>query len=127
MLRSLDDLLRSGRANLGEHFSEAIREFEERRLEREAQESPEPTDEEVEAWNGAMHDWHDRHPGFAEADLGGNDGTWSMGWGLPAAGGQALGGSMSTESLLSVAKPLALPRLGGAAAAPALGEGLKAL
>ncbi|HTP62004.1 MAG TPA: hypothetical protein VMJ14_07970, partial [Burkholderiales bacterium] len=86
---------------------------------------PAPTDEEVRAWNVAMHDWYDRNPGFTETDLGGNDGTWSMGWGLPNPGGQALGGNMSSDSLLGVANPVVLPRLSGAAAAPMLGEGLR--
>jgi len=126
MQRHMDQLVQTGRANLGEHYAEAIREFEERRLQsEEPQDPPPPTDEEVEAWNGAMHDWHDRNPGFAETELGGGDGTWSMGWGLPGAGGQSLGGSMSTESLLSIASPAALPRLPGAAASPSLNEGLR--
>ncbi|HYM22115.1 MAG TPA: putative Ig domain-containing protein, partial [Vicinamibacterales bacterium] len=79
----LDVLLQTGRHNLGERYAEAIREFEERRLEREnAPLPPPPTEEEIEAWNAAMHTWHDRNPGFAETELGGNDATWSMGWGL---------------------------------------------
>jgi len=127
MLRSLDQLLQTGRANLGEQYAEAVRQFEERRLEREVQEVPEPTGDEVEAWNSAMHDWHDRHPGTAEADIGGGDGTWSIGWGLPGSGSQAPGGSMSLDALLSVANPAALPRLTGVASQPSLAEGLAIL
>ena len=128
MQQQFDQLLQTGRANLGERYAEAIREFEERRRQREApQESPPPTDEEIEAWNSAMHDWHDRNPGFAETELGGNDGTWGMGWGLPGAGGQSLGANGSSSTLLDIANPAALPRLDGAAARPALDEGLRNL
>jgi hypothetical protein len=128
MQQQFDQLLQTGRTNLGERYAEAIREFEERRLQREEPpESPPPTDEEIEAWNSAMHDWHDRNPGFAESELGGGDGTWSMGWGLPGGGGQSLGASVSSATLLDVAKPAALPRLGDAAAQPALLEGVRNL
>ena len=126
MQRRFDVLLQTGRTNLGERYAEAIREFEERRLQREEPPSaPPPSDEEVAAWNSAMHAWHDRNPGFAETDLGGNDGTWTMGWGLPGPGESAYGGSASAGAPPGLANPMALSRLAGAAAAPMLGEGLR--
>jgi hypothetical protein len=79
----------------------------------------------VEAWNSAMHSWHDRNPGFAETDLGGNDGTWTMGWGLPGPGDSGYGGTAAAASLPGLANPLAQSRLSGAGAAPMLGEGLR--
>lgn len=84
MQQRFDVLLQVGRANLGERYAEAIREFEERRMQQEEPPAPPPpSGDEVAAWNRAMHAWHDRNPGFAETDLGGNDGTWTVGWGLP--------------------------------------------
>jgi hypothetical protein len=120
-----DALLQTGRTNLGERYAEAVREFEERRLQRE-ETSPAPqSDDEVEAWNSAMHNWHERNPGFAETDLGGNDGTWTMGWGLPGTGERSLDGAVGGSPGLT--NPGALPQLRGAGAAPSLGEGLKDL
>jgi hypothetical protein len=72
-----------------------------------------------------MHSWHDRHPGFGETDLGGGDGTWSLGWGLPGPGESA--GIALASSLPGLANPIASARIAGAAAAPMLGEGLKDL
>jgi hypothetical protein len=96
-------------------------------LKREEAPPPPPSDEEVEAWNTSMHDWHESNPGFAESDLGGNDGTWTMGWGLPGSGDRALDGSTGAGSLPGLANPNALSRFRGADAAPSLGEGLKDL
>jgi Ca2+-binding RTX toxin-like protein len=119
-----DDLLQTGRANLGERYAEAIREFEERRRQRdEAPLPPLPSDEEVAAWNTAMHAWHDQHPGFAETDLGGGGNSWGLGWGLPGAGENAVG---ATASRPVVENPN-LVRLNGAAPTPSLGEGLREL
>jgi hypothetical protein len=126
MQQRFDVLLQVGRANLGERYAEAIREFEERRVQQEeAPSPPPPSDEEVAAWNSAMHAWHDRNPGFAETDLGGGDGTWSVGWGLPVPGDNTTVGSGSSAMPPGLAHPLARARLGGAAAAPVLGEGIK--
>jgi hypothetical protein len=119
----LDALLQTGRANLGERYAEAIREFEERRLEREEAPTPPPTEDEIEAWNAAMHSWHDRNPGFAETDLGTSDGAWSLGWGLPGAQQSALGDVTSGTGTPGLANPSAIERLRGAASAPALSEG----
>lgn len=122
----LDVLLQTGRSNLGERYAEAIREFEERRLEREeSPPPPPPSEDEIAAWNGAMHAWHERNPGFAEADLRENDGTWTMGWGLPGPGDYASVGFAVAGAVPGLANPMALSRLGGAAAAPMLGEGLR--
>ncbi|HEY8068775.1 MAG TPA: putative Ig domain-containing protein [Burkholderiales bacterium] len=127
MQQRFDVLLQTGRSNLGERYAEAVREFEERRLRREeAPPPPPPTDEEVEAWNSAMHDWHERNPGFSETDLGGRDGTWTTGWGLPGAGNR-LDGAAGSGRVLDLANPNAASRLNGAGAAPALGEGLRDL
>jgi hypothetical protein len=124
----LDVLLQTGRANLGERYAEAIREFEARRSQREeAPLPPPPTEEEVEAWNSAMHSWHDRNPGYAETELGVGDGTWSMGWGLPAAREGAIGDSLTAASTPGLTNPNTLARLHGAASAPALSEGLRQL
>ena len=129
MQQRFDVLLQTGRTNLGERYLEAVREFEERRQQREEllPPPPPPTDEEVAAWNGAMHNWHDRNPGFAETDLGGNDGTWTMGWGMPGPGERTLDGNPGVGTLLGLGNPNALARLTGAAAAPSLAEGLKDL
>jgi hypothetical protein len=125
--QSLASLLQTGRTNLGERYAEAVREFEERRLEREeAPLAPPPTDEEVGAWNGAMHDWHTRNSGLSEADVGGSDESWTMGWGLPGAGERSLGGTVGTRAL-EQANPNAISRLNGAGATPALNEGLQRL
>ena len=125
MQQRFDVLLQVGRPNLGERYSEAVREFEERRQQREEQElPPTPTEPEIEAWNSAMHSWHDRNPGFAESDLGGNDGTWSMGWGLPGSGDSVLGGA-AASAVPGLSNSLAQARLGGVAAAPMLSEGLR--
>src|SRR6185503_13646003 len=93
----------------------------------EAPPPPPPSDDEVAAWNSAMHSWHDRNPGFAETDLGGNDGTWTVGWGLPGPSERSYGGAVSTGALPGLANPLTNSRLTGAAGAPALGEGLRDL
>ena len=119
----LDVLLQTGRANLGGRYAEAIREFEERRLEREEAPTPPPTEDEIEAWNAAMHSWHDRNPGFAETDLGTSDGAWSLGWGLPGAQQSALGDVTTGTGTPGLANPSAIERLRGAASAPALSEG----
>lgn len=128
MQRRFDILLQTGRANLGERYAEAIREFEERRMLREAPQDlpPPPTDEEVEAWNTAMHRWHDRHPGFAEIDLGGNDGSWTLGWGLAGHRLSTLAG-VSAGGMPGLANPNALPRFGGSAPSPSLVEGMRDL
>jgi Ca2+-binding RTX toxin-like protein len=125
MQRRFDVLLQTGRTNLGERYAEAIREFEERRLQREEVIPPPPSEEEIEAWNSAMHAWHDRNPGFAETDSGGNDGTWTVGWGLPGPSEGTYGGSTGAGALPGLANPMATSRLKGAVAAPMLGEGLK--
>jgi Ca2+-binding RTX toxin-like protein len=122
----LDVLLQTGRTNLGERYAEAIREFEERRLEREEVPEPlPPTEEEIEAWNSAMHAWHDRHQGFAETEPGAADGVWGMGWGLIGPEG-SLGGAGSA-SLSSLASANLHARLQGVASAPALSEGFQHL
>jgi hypothetical protein len=74
-----------------------------------------------------MHDWHDRNSGFAETDLGGNDGTWSVGWGLPGAGNRSLDGITGAGSGLELSNPNAVSRLNGAGATPSLREGLQDL
>jgi len=126
MQQRLDVLLQTGRTNLGERYADAIREFEERRMQREeTPPAPPPSDDEVAAWNSAMHTWHDRNPGFAETELGGNDGTWTTGWGLPEPGDSGFGGAAVAASLPGLANPLAQSRLVGAAVAPMLGEGLR--
>ena len=85
MQHRLDVLLQTGRTNLGERYADAVREFEQRRLEREESlPPPPPTDDETAAWNAAMHAWHDRHAEFGESDLGAPTPGWAMGWGLPA-------------------------------------------
>jgi hypothetical protein len=73
-----------------------------------------------------MHDWHERNPGYSETDLGGRDGTWTMGWGLPGARNR-LDGAAGSGRVLDLANPNAASRLNGAGAAPALGEGLRDL
>jgi Ca2+-binding RTX toxin-like protein len=125
MQRRMDVLLQVGRPNLAERYAEAIREFEERRLQREESPAPPPTDDEIAAWNSAMHDWHDRHPGFAEPELGGDGGAWSIGWGLPGSGAAALGGTAAPGPLPGLADPLSAARLSGAASAPMLREGFR--
>jgi Ca2+-binding RTX toxin-like protein len=126
MQQRFDVLLQVGRANLGERYAEAIREFEERRVQQEeAPPPPPPTDEEVAAWNSAMHAWHDRNPGFAETVLGGGDGTWSVGWGLPGPGDSAYGGSGAAAALPGLANPNSISRIAGVAATPMLGEGIR--
>jgi Ca2+-binding RTX toxin-like protein len=120
-------LVQTGRTNLGERYAEAVREFEERRRSREEAPTPPPSDEEVEAWNTSMHDWHESNPGFAESELGGNDGTWTMGWGLPGPADRTLDGSMGDGSVPGLANPNALPRLTGAESAPTLSEGIRSL
>ena len=124
MQQRFDELLQVGRANLSEGYADAIREFEERRIEREeAPLPPPPSDEEVGAWNTAMHAWYDRNPGFAETELGGNDGTWTVGWGMPGPGEGTHAGTAVAGSIPGLANPLAQARLGGAAPVPMLGEG----
>ena len=93
----------------------------------EAPPPPPPPDEEVAAWNSAMHAWHERNPGFAETDLGGNDGTWTMGWGLPGTGERLLDGAAGAGVLPGLGNPNVLPRVTGAASTPALSEGLRDL
>ena len=128
MQRRLDVLLQTGRANLGERYAEAVREFEERRLLREeAAPPPPPSEEEVEAWNSAMHAWHEQNPGFSEIDGGSGDGVWTMGWGLPGSGRMLESGGSGADSGPGLANPGALPRLPGAGNAPALSEGLRGL
>ena len=128
MQQRSDILLQTGRNNLGERYAEAIREFEERRLQREEEFAPPPpTDEEVAAWNSAMHAWHDRNPGFGEAEAGAGDGTWTMGWGMPGPGEGLPGGTTTMASLLEIGSPLSASRLAGAASAPMLSEGLRQL
>jgi Ca2+-binding RTX toxin-like protein len=126
MQQRFDVLLQVGRANLSEGYAEAVREFEERRMQQEElPPPPPPADEEVAAWNSAMHAWHDRNPGFAETDLGGSDGTWTMGWGLPGPGDATYGGTAGAGSLPGLANPLVNARLTGVAGAPTLAEGLR--
>lgn len=123
----LDALLKAGDTNLGESYADAVRAFEARRLGRGmAFLPPPPTAEEVETWNNAMHDWHARNSGFSEIDIGGNDDSWTMGWGLPGAGNRSLGGGADGRAL-ELANPNAASRLGGAASVPALSEGLRNL
>jgi len=73
-----------------------------------------------------MHAWHARNSGFSEADLGGDGGSWTMGWSLPGTGDRSLGGAAGANSL-ERANPNAASRLNGAGAAPALKEGLQNL
>lgn len=127
MQQRLDVLLQTGRANLGERYAEAVREFEERRTRKEAPLPRRPTDEEAEVWNGAMHNWHERNPGFSEADLDTNDGSWTMGWGLPGASHRSLDGAGNVGTLPGLASPNSTSRLTGAGAPPALSEGLQDL
>jgi hypothetical protein len=127
MQQRFDVLLQTGRANLGERYAEAVREFEQRRREREeTPPTPPPSDEEIAEWNTAMHAWHERNPGFGEADLGAPEGGWTMGWGLPASGAATLGEGSAT-GMPGLANPYALPRLGGASSLPGLSEGLREL
>lgn len=126
MQQRFDVLLQVGRANLGERYAEAMHEFEERRMQQEEPPPPPPpSEDEVAAWNTAMHAWHDRNPGFAETDLGGNDGTWTVGWGLPGPGESAYGGSAAAGAVPGLANSMATARISGAAAAPMLGEGMR--
>jgi Ca2+-binding RTX toxin-like protein len=126
MQRRFDVLLQTGRTNLGERYAEAVREFEERRLQREeVPPPPPPSDEEVEAWNSAMHAWHERNPGFSEIDGGSGDGVWTMGWGLPESGDRTLDGAAGVPP--GLANSGAFPRLPGAGSAPGLSEGLRDL
>jgi hypothetical protein len=128
MQQRFDVLLQVGRANLGERYAEAMREFEERRVQQEETPippAPPPSDDELAAWNSAMHAWHDRNPGFAETELGGNDGAWTVGWGLPGPGDNALGGSAVSAALPGLANPMANARVAGATPAPMLGEGVR--
>ena len=128
MQQRFDVLLQVGRTNLGEGYADAIREFEERRMEREEPPlPPPPSDEEVAAWNSAMHAWHERNPGFAETDLGGNDGTWTMGWGLPGPGDRSHNGVSGVGAIPGLGNPNALSRLPGADSAPGLAEGVRDL
>lgn len=125
MQQRLDVLLQTGRTNLGERYADAVREFEERRLQREeAPQPPQPADDEIEAWNTAMHAWHDRNAGFGETDLGPADGGWTMGWGLPASAQPEAGTGIGLPGL---ANPGALLRLHGAGPEPSLREGLRDL
>ena len=126
MQARLDVLLQTGRTNLGERYAEAIREFEERRTQHdETPPPPPPSEDEVASWNSAMHSWHDRNPGFAETDLGGNDGTWTIGWGMPGPEDRSRDGSVGAGSVVGLGNPGAISRFTGAAAAPMLVEGLR--
>ena len=128
MQQRFDVLVQTGRTSLGERYADAVREFEERRMRREEPTQPPPaTPEEVAAWNIAMHDWHERNPGFSEIDGGRGEGAWSMGWGFPGESVRALDGGASPGSAPGLANPYALPRLNNAASAPALSEGLRDL
>jgi hypothetical protein len=128
VFRQLEAPLQVGRTNLGERYAEAVREFEERRVRREeAPPPPPPTDDEVAAWNRAMHAWHDQNRGFAETEEGRQDGTWTLGWGLPGGDSRVLDGSTSVGAGPALANPYALPRLSGSTAAPGLQEGLREL
>jgi hypothetical protein len=128
MQQRFDVLLQTGRTNLGERYAEAIREFEERRMRREdPPPPPPPSDAEVVAWNSAMHAWHDRNPGFAETDLGGRDGTWTVGWGLPGPDDRSRDGATGAGAIPGLGNPNTLSRLTGADSAPALAEGLRNL
>lgn len=126
MQQRFDVLLQVGRTNLTERYADAIREFEERRIERE-EPPPPPSEEEIAAWNSAMHAWHERNPGFAETDLGGNDGIWTVGWGLPGPGDRSRDGATGVGAIPGLGNPNALSRLTGADSAPALTEGLRNL
>lgn len=123
----LDTLLQVGRVNLSERYGEAIREFEERRRAKELPADPAgPSDAEIGAWNEVMHAWHERHPGFAESDVGGSVGSAWTSWGLPASTDSIWGGSTSSNSWAppTLANPHALPGPAPVASAPALSEGL---
>lgn len=123
MQRRFDVLLQTGRTNLGERYAEAVREFEQRRIEHEeTPPPPPPTEDEIEEWNAAMHSWHDRNAGFGDADLGSADGAWAMGWGLSAST-QLEGGTVARSPSLTDTN--ALPCLTGASAAPGLREGMR--
>jgi hypothetical protein len=122
----MDVLLQVGRANLSERYAEAIREFEERRREREGVPTiPEPTEEEIGQWNRAMHAWHDQHRGFAETELGTSDSTWSLGWGVAGGGRLSLDGAHASAP--GLANPHGLTRLTGVDALPGLKDGLRSL
>jgi Ca2+-binding RTX toxin-like protein len=128
MQRRLDVLLQVGRANLGERYAEAVREFEERRRRREeTPEEPAPSEEEVASWNRAMHAWHDRNRGFTPIEDDYGDGVWVAGWGIASGGERYFDGVTNASSAPGLANPHALSRLGGAGAAPGLAEGLREL
>jgi Ca2+-binding RTX toxin-like protein len=128
MQERFDVLLQVGRANLGERYAEAVREFEERRMRREeTPEEPAPSEEEVASWNRAMHAWHDRNRGFTAIEDDYGDGVWVAGWGITAGGERYFDGVTNASSDPGLANPHALPRLGGAGAAPGLAEGLREL
>lgn len=128
MQQRFDVLLQVGRANLGERYAEAVREFEERRQRRdETPASPPPTDEEIGAWNRALHAWHERHPGFAEIETGASDGVWTTPWVAPLGGPRGFDGAASAATTPGLANPYALPRLAGAGPAPGLSEGVQLL
>jgi hypothetical protein len=126
--KRLDVLQQVGRTNLSERYAEAVREFEERRRQREEPtQPPQPTEEEVGAWNRAMHAWHDQHQGFDESDVGGGNGGWTLGWGNPVAVENSIGGASGSGTVPGLANPHALPGLKSVAVAPALSEGLRSL
>ena len=129
MQERFDVLLQTGHTNLGEGYAEAIREFEERRMQRdEPPPPPPPSEDEVAAWNSAMHAWHERNPRFAESDFGGDDGTWTMGWGLPGPGDHGRDdGAAGVGAVVGLVNPGVLARVTGASTAPALAEGLRSL
>ncbi|HTQ77309.1 MAG TPA: hypothetical protein VMI15_04740 [Burkholderiales bacterium] len=126
--RQLDILLHVGRPSLGEHYGEAMREFEKRRRQREEPSLPAPSDDEIEAWNATMHAWHDENSGHAETDLGPADGGWALGWGIGGDGALSSGvGATGVDGLPGLVNPRALPRFSGAASPPGVGEGMRHL
>jgi Ca2+-binding RTX toxin-like protein len=130
MQQRFDVLLQVGRANLGERYAEAVREFEERRQRREeapAEQPPPPSDEEIGAWNRALHAWHERNPGFAELEPGTDDGAWMQAWVAGIGGERGFDFVAGAASAPGLANPHALARFAGAAQAPGLSEGLRRL
>lgn len=121
----LDVLLQAGRANLSERYAEAVEEFERRRKAPEdALPAPEP--EEMAMWNEAVHAWHAGNPGFETAAGDAADGIWGNAWSTIASSAPTLEQLVGAASP-SIANPHALPRLGGAAAAPGLRDGISEL
>ncbi|HEX2567230.1 MAG TPA: calcium-binding protein [Burkholderiales bacterium] len=120
-----DDLVEAGRINFAERYADAIREFESKRAGQErALASVDPGPIAIEAWNTAMHAWHERNPGFSETDLSTSDGGWAMGWGLPVSASRELEGS-SPGLAPGLGNPEPVTRLSGVTASPGLREGLR--